>query len=225
MSHVLVVAAHPDDEVLGCGGTLARHVEAGDSVTVMFLTDGVGARGGGAEAEAACRAREASAHAALAILGVTHTIFGNLPDNQIDSVPLLRVAQAVEAVGETRRPDIVYTHHIGDLNVDHRLAHQAVLTAFRPQPERARPTILAFETASSTEWQSPAAGLAFVPNWFEPIEAQLARKLEALQAYAQEMRPWPHARSLTAVEHLARWRGATIGAAAAEAFMLVRRIG
>ncbi|WPB87441.1 PIG-L deacetylase family protein [Sediminicoccus rosea] len=225
MSRVLVVAAHPDDEVLGCGGTLARHVEAGDSVAVMFLTDGVGARGNSPEAEPARRAREASARAALSILGVCEIVFGNLPDNQIDSVPLLRVAQAVEAVARERQPDLVYTHHIGDLNVDHRLAHQAVLTAFRPQPGQARPTILAFETASSTEWQSVAAGLAFQPNWFEPIEGQLERKLDSLKAYGQEMRPWPHARSLTAVEHLARWRGATIGCAAAEAFMLVRRIG
>ncbi|WP_368416817.1 PIG-L deacetylase family protein [Falsiroseomonas sp.] len=217
-----MVAAHPDDEVLGCGGTLARHVEAGDTVTVMFLTDGVGARGEGLQS--AQRARAAAARSALSILGIGEPVFGTLPDNQIDTVPLLRVAQAVEAVAHGHPPDIVYTHHLGDLNVDHRLAHQAVLTAFRPQPVRARPIILAFETASSTEWQSPSAGLAFMPNWFEAIEAQLPRKLEALAAYAEEMRPWPHARSLVAVEHLARWRGATMGTPAAEAFMLIRRI-
>lgn len=219
---VLIVAAHADDEALGCGATMVRHAAAGDRVETVFMTDGVGSRGEGAED---ARARRAMAVEAAKILGSAEPVFGAFPDNAMDSAPLLQVAQFVEGFVGGRKPDFVYTHHLGDLNVDHRITAAAVMTCFRPQPGRAVPTILSFEVPSSTEWQAPTGGPAFVPNWFEDVSAHFARKLAALDAYAKEMRDAPHPRSRASIEALAAWRGTSCGVARAEAFMLLRRIG
>lgn len=219
---VLVIAAHADDEALGCGGTLALHASRGDEVRALFMTDGVGSRG--AAEDAAARRRREAAEAALGCIGVRQSTFLALPDNQMDGLPLLDVVRQVEPVVSAYRPDVVYTHHFGDLNVDHRLVHQATMTALRPQPGALAPTILCFEVPSSTEWQTPLPQTAFVPSWFQDIGETLDRKIAALNHYAEEMRPWPHSRSIDAVTHLARWRGASIGVEAAEAFMLARHI-
>ena len=163
---------------------------------------------------------------ALGLLGVTKFHRLNFPDNALDSVPLLEVVQALEnlCAGWTP-PSIVMTHHPGDLNVDHQIANRAVHTLFRPQPgQMLKPRIiLSFEVLSSTGWFG-ASGSVFVPNFFQDVSETLHRKLEALEAYATEMRPWPHARSLKAVEHLARFRGALVGLDAAEAFVIERMI-
>jgi LmbE family N-acetylglucosaminyl deacetylase len=142
----------------------------------------------------------------------------------MDSVDLLDVVKSVEEIIEKLQPEVVVTHHAGDLNIDHQITHQAVITACRPQPEQTVKRILSFEVPSATEWQSPDSGCPFVPNWFEDITDALPMKMKALEAYQSEMRPWPHARSIKALEHLARWRGASVGVEAAEAFMLVRNI-
>ena len=222
---VLVVAAHPDDEALGCGGTIAKLATAGATVCVAFIADGVSAR---MDSEAAdsrkLTARRVAAGKACSLLGARAEFFGDFPDNRLDTVPLLSLAQCVEALIAKHRPDMLLTHHGGDLNVDHRLVHQAVVTACRPQPGSQVRTLVSFEVPSSTEWQPPGSGQAFAPNWFVDISDTLDKKLEALDAYAVEMRDWPHARSREAVQHLARWRGATVGVAAAEAFVLGRQI-
>lgn len=221
MAEILVVAAHPDDEALGCGGTIARHADAGDTIRVLFLTDGVGARGA-AGPEAA--QRRAAAEAASRHLGVAGARFLSFPDNALDTVPLLSVVQAVERMASEAPPEIVYTHFGFDLNIDHRIAFQATMTAFRPQPGCRVRRILAFETRSSTEWAGVPAALAFLPTVHVDIAATLGRKRAALAAYAAEMRPAPHARSHEALDALAALRGAEAGLAAAEAFVLVREI-
>ncbi|NWG87656.1 MAG: PIG-L family deacetylase [Hydrogenophilaceae bacterium] len=223
---VLVVAAHPDDEVLGCGGTIARHSDQGDEVAIVILAEGATSRASQRDRTAMSADLDrlgSAAQRAGAILGASVTLH-DFPDNRMDSVDLLDVVKRIEAVIETFRPDTVYTHHAGDVNIDHRIVHQAVVTACRPMPGQCVRTLLFFEVASSTEWQPPGTAPAFQPNWFVPIETTLGRKIQALQAYAEEMRAFPHARSVEAVEHLARWRGAGVGAAAAEAFMLGRRL-
>ena len=202
---------------------MAWHAQNGDRVHALFLTDGVGARGDEATSDKAL-ARRRCAEAALAHLGVSGSTFLTMPDNQLDRLPLLEIIQQIEPVIAATEPEIVYTHHQGDLNIDHRMAHQAALTALRPQPNRLRPTILCFEVPSSTEWQSPAPHLAFVPNWFHDISATFEHKKMALRSYQAEMRDWPHARSEEAVGHLAGWRGASVGVEAAEAFVLVRHV-
>ena len=222
---VLVIAAHPDDEALGCAGTITRLANEGANVHLAFLADGVGARDELHDTEqGALNDRRDAAYRAGEIMGAASIHCDDLPDNRMDSVPLLDITQRVESLIERYQPDTVLTHHAGDLNIDHRRVHQAVMTACRPQPGHPVQTILCFEVPSSTEWQVSGGGEAFVPNWFEDITGTLPQKLKALEAYAMEMRDWPHTRSIKAVEHLARWRGATVGVEAAEAFMVARCI-
>lgn len=225
--NVLCVAAHPDDEVLGCGGALAAHAARGDHAEVLLLAEGVTSRHAAreqadtGELDALGRAAEEANRR----LGVARLIRHGFPDNRMDSVPLLDVVKVVEAEIARLRPQLVYTHFGGDVNIDHRITYQACVTACRPQPGMPVRSLLCFETASSTEWQPPGGGeAAFAPNWFVAIDAFLDLKLAALAAYAPELRPWPHPRSPEAVRHLARWRGASIGVAAAEAFVLARHL-
>ena len=224
---VLVVAAHPDDELLGCAGTLARHAAAGDRVHILILAEGATARdpsrdAGGRQEE--LRALELAACKAAGFLGAEPPRFAGFPDNRMDSRPVLDVTKAVEAVVEEVKPSVVYTHHGGDLNRDHRILHEAVVTACRPLPGRSIRRLLAFETLSSTEWASEAVGPAFRPRHFVDISATLAVKLRALACYAGEMRPFPHPRSAEAVTALAALRGSQAGLIAAEAFDVIFEI-
>ena len=218
---ILAVVAHPDDEVLGAGGTLARHAQQGDQVHLLFLTDGVAAR---ANTKKAADGRARAATIAAKTLGTKTPLFLSFPDNRLDGVDRLDVIKAIEDLTAEIQPTIVYTHHAGDLNIDHQICSGAVLTAFRPMPGRSVRRILAMEVASSTEWNVPSSSNAFIPNHFVDISGTLAKKRAALDAYAEEMRDFPHTRSTEALEVLARWRGATVGLAAAEAFVIVRSI-
>jgi LmbE family N-acetylglucosaminyl deacetylase len=217
---VLAMVAHPDDEVLGAGGTLARHASRGDEVHIAFLTDGVGAR---SEDQAAAKRRADAAKQAAGHLGAREPRFLGFPDNRLDGVALLDVVKAAEAVVTDVRPDTIYTHHAGDLNIDHVLCHRAVMTACRPLPGSSVRRIFAIEIASSTEW-ALAASNSFVPNRFVDISASRAAKQRALESYAEEMRPFPHARSHEAIKALEHWRGASAGLACAEAFMVLRDV-
>ncbi len=224
---ILIIAAHPDAEVLGCGGTIAKLVHNGDEVHVVILAEGVTSRDIIRERES--RAGELSQMAQAAqeagrILGVQSVELHDFPDNRMDSVDLLDVVKVVETAIDKYKPDMVYTHHAGDVNIDHRIVHQAVVTACRPFPGQCVKTLLFFEVPSSSEWQTPGSAPAFLPNYFVDISDCLNKKLQALEAYGSEMRPWPHPRSLEAVEHLARWRGVTVGVEAAEGFVLGRKL-
>ncbi len=222
---VLIIAAHPDDEVLGCGGTIAKLAKQGASVRVAFLADGVSSRARNETAQnEKLSERRLAARKANELLGAKSVSFGDFPDNRMDTLALLDVVKVVEQLVVDHQPEIIFTHHAGDLNVDHRCVHQAVVTACRPQCGHPVKSILCFETPSSTEWQIPSAESIFMPNWFVDITSTWERKLAALDAYAAELRPWPHPRSKQGIEHLARWRGATIGAQAAEAFVLGRHL-
>jgi len=224
---ILIIAAHPDDEVLGCGGTIAKHLQNGDEVHVLILAEGVTSRDEVRERES--RAGELSQLAQAAqeagrILGVKSVELYDFPDNRMDSVDLLDVVKVVERAIDKYKPDMVYTHHAGDVNIDHRIVHQAVVTACRPLPGQCVKTLLFFEVPSSTEWQTAGSALVFLPNYFVDISNCLDKKLQALKVYESEMRPWPHPRSLLAVEHLARWRGAMVGVEAVEGFVLGRKL-
>lgn len=225
--NVLVVASHPDDEVLGCGGTIAKHSRQGDKVHVLILAEGATSR----DSQRSRKSRQSdlsslaeAAQRANQLLGGTSLSLHDFPDNRMDSCDLLDIIKVVEKAIDEHHPEIVYTHHSGDLNIDHRRIHEAVLTAARPLPSSSVKTLLFFEIPSSTEWQAPTSALNFVPNWFVDISDTLNLKLKALEFYESEIRPWPHPRSLTAVNHLAHWRGAIVGTVAAEAFVLGRNI-
>lgn len=223
----LVIAAHPDDEVLGCGGTIALLGDSGVEVHIALLTDGVGSRESFAmhanQSDHQLSRRQA-AHNAAKILGARSVFFGDFPDNRMDTIALIDIVKFIEQLIVRFQPNTVFTHHAGDLNVDHRLTNQAVLTACRPIPGAPVQTVLFFEIPSSTEWQVPASAISFAPNFFLETTDQMGRRQTALEAYDEEIRPWPHSRSYEALNHLSRWRGATVGVAAAEAFMLGRKL-
>lgn len=226
---VLVVAAHPDDEVLGAGGVMAKHAQAGDAVYVLILGEGVSSRDE-ARTEDNLQARrdefenlKASMRRAHEVLGVTKSFHENLADNRFDGVELLDIVKRVEKVFDQVKPNIVYTHHAGDLNVDHRLTLDAVMAAARALPGATTRRLLSFEVLSSTEWAPPAWDRAFLPNVFAALnEEQFEKKCRAMQCYGSELREFPHPRSLEALRHQAALWGAKSGLGVAEAFVLQR---
>lgn len=218
---ILVVAAHTDDEVLGCGGTIARHVDEGDTVYNIFLADGVSSRQGTNMDDAT--KRNDSAEEAKRILGVKENFYLDFKDNQLDAYPLLEIIRPLERIVNRLRPSVIYTHHHGDLNIDHRITHQAVMTACRPVPGMSVREIYAFEVMSSTEWANPCSE-PFLPNHYVDITKYLSSKLSAINSYAVEMRNAPHSRNIEHIEHLATHRGHSVGIAAAEAFVTLRTL-
>lgn len=226
MKTVLVVAAHPDDEVLGCGATIAKLADDGWAVHVLIAAEGVTSRDAQRNTDANLEKLselKQCAYKANSILGVATVNFLSLPDNRMDSCELLDITKMIEHYISEIKPSMVFTHHIGDVNIDHQILHNAVITACRPLPDFPVKKILFFEVPSSTEWR-PVSTNDFVPNYFSDITHYLEKKLAALNEYSSEMRDFPHPRSLEAVLHLARWRGASVGCHASEAFILGREI-
>lgn len=213
---VLVVAAHPDDEILGCGGTVARHVAAGDTVWSMLVCEGESMRYGADDAGH----QDAAIEAARVVLGVDRVLTAGLPDQRLDTLSLVEVITPIEEAVDELAPTIVYCHHGGDVNRDHQLVFEAVLVATRPTRDHIR-CVAAFETVSSTEWGHPRS---FVPDTWVDISATLDDKLAAMACYERELRPWPHPRSIEALRALAQHRGSEVCVEAAEAFMTVRRV-
>lgn len=213
---ILAVGAHPDDVELGAGGTLARHTAAGDEAYILVLGTGATSRdhvAPGATLELRRQALESAQ-----VLGARVCVL-NYPDQRFDSVDFLELVKAVEGVIGQVTPERIYTHYAHDLNLDHRLTHQAVITACRPLPGALVRRIDSFEVPSATEW----GGVAFAPTAFVDIQGEpLRRKLAALACYKGEMRDAPHPRSAVSLTALARWRGANSGFVEAEAFEVVR---
>jgi LmbE family N-acetylglucosaminyl deacetylase len=223
---VLVIAAHPDDELLGCGGTMFKLSRAGRRVNVVIMAEGLTSRD--PKRDTTRRAKELSELASTAqkaneMVGAKVELLG-FPDNRMDSIDRLDITKRVEEQIAKHQPRTVFTHHPGDVNIDHRQIFDAVVAACRPMPGSSVKELFMFEIPSSTEWQPPAFGRPFEAQYLVDISGELSRKLRALECYTTEMREWPHPRSVVAVEHLARWRGATIGVDAAEAFTVGRII-
>ena len=228
MRRILVVAAHPDDEVLGCGGTMARATAAGDVVRVLIVATGAASRAHPNEAAlaAALRRLRSEAQAANQHLGVApdHVVFGGFVDQQLDVVPRLDIVKFIRSEVQTWRPDVVYTHHGGDYNPDHRAVFDATLAGTRPYLGEHHPSaVYAFETLSSTEW-GWGNGSDFRPTAYVDISAHLDAKKAALAAYASEIREFPHPRSIEGIDALARKRGSEVSRPAAEAFETIRVI-
>ena len=223
---ILVVAAHPDDEVLGCGGTIAKHANQGDEVYCLILGEGITSRYSQPReaTEEELKQLKSEAEQAANILGIKKVFFRDFPDNRFDTVPLLEIVKAIEEVKDEVKPDIIYTHHQGDLNIDHQITFKAALTACRPLKGESVKEIYSFEIPSSTEWNSPDAGTYFIPNVFVDISVNFDKKIEALKAYKGESREYPHPRSPRAVELIARRWGVSVGRELVEAFRLVRWI-
>jgi LmbE family N-acetylglucosaminyl deacetylase len=221
---ILVVVAHPDDEVLGCGGTIARLVKEGYEAFTLILGEGVTSRGEGRDQrrqEKELAALKKQMAAANKVLGVKRVFSYGFPDNLFDSLPLLDIVKGVEKAVKAVKPALIFTHHQNDLNVDHRITFQAVLTACRPLQGSPVKQICAFETLSSTEWSWPND---FRPNYYINITDVLSEKVKAMNCYRSETRPWPHPRSGQAIKALAAKRGSEAGMKNAEAFEIIRML-
>ncbi len=220
--NILVVAAHPDDEVLGCGATIAKHIEAGNRVWVVILGQGVTSRknlSGGGQKEALAKLKKSASQAAQ-VLGIENLILKDFPDNKFDSVPTLEIVQVVEDVVDEFKPQIIYSHNPTDVNIDHRQTIEAVEATARPAIKPYVEKVLSFEVPSSTEWNFTRE--PFRPNIFVQItEGQLTKKIASLEAYKQEVRPFPHPRSAEFIKSLAKVRGGQGGFNLAEAFCLI----
>jgi len=224
---ILVVAAHPDDEVLGCGGSIAKWTASGNIVHVLIMAEGATSRSSIRDREVKSEELsllEKSANSAGKILGVASVKLLDFPDNRMDSLDRLDIIKAIEEEIKRLKPHTVVTHHCGDVNIDHRITHEAVVTACRPQPGHSVRLLLAFEVMSSTEWQPPGSNFVFQPNWFEDVVKTFDLKIKALDCYQSEMRESPHSRSLNNIKNLAQCRGSMIGCEFAEGFMLLRII-
>ncbi|MHA1744155.1 MAG: PIG-L deacetylase family protein [Candidatus Heimdallarchaeota archaeon] len=221
---ILVVVAHPDDEVLGCGGTIAKHVQNGNEVYCLIMGEGVSSRYKRREMakKEELKALKAEAKKAAEILGIKKVFFKDFPDNRFDTVPLLEIIKAIEEIKEEIKPDIIYTHYLGDLNVDHRITFEAVLTACRPLPRETTQEIYSFEVPSATEWNFQSK--QFMPNVFVDISETFNRKIEALKAYRSEIREYPHPRSPESLEIVAKRWGLVVGGGLVEPFVLIRLI-
>lgn len=223
---ILIVAAHPDDEILGCGGTMARFSSEGHEVHILIMAEGLTSRDmkrdRDSKSDELSQLARAANEACLAV-GAKSVELLDFPDNRMDSVDRLDVTKAIENRIEKIKPSIVLTHFGNDLNIDHRVVNDSVITACRAYPGQTVKELYFFEVPSSTEWQ--LSGLSFNPDYFVRLgKDEFARKQKALEMYKSEMRNFPHARSIEAVEALARWRGACIGHEYGEAFKVGRII-
>lgn len=222
---VYVIVAHPDDEIIGVGGTIAKHIQEDDEVRVMIVAEGKSSRLEHYENFSAKNnlKYESETKEALSILGVTKIKMLNMPNNRLDRLDLLDIIKVISKEVEEFMPNRIYTHYYNDLNIDHQIVSRAVVTANRPVPTTEVRDILFFETLSSTEY-SLGMRNAFCPNYFVNIEKQLKIKIEALSKYESELREFPNPRNLDSVKENAIIWGNKVGIAAAEAFEISRMV-
>jgi len=225
-SSIMVVAAHPDDEVLGCGGTISRLVREGNNIFIVILGEGITSRYDQRDKADPKNIKnlQSAARRVADLFGVKELFTFNFPDNRFDTVPLLDIVKKLEKLIQDIQPKIIYTHHGGDLNIDHVITFRAVLTATRPIQNCPVREIYAFEIPSSTEWAFGQFSGAFSPNVFMDIRDTLELKIKAMQIYETESGQFPHPRSPKAIQAIAQKWGSTVGSESAESFELVRSI-
>lgn len=224
--NILVVAAHPDDEVLGCAGTLSRLSKEGNNVYIAILGEGITSRSDIEQKQIVKELKLIRTQAMRAgkLTGAKKVFCLDFPDNRFDCIALLEIVQTIEMLIRKLKPQIIFTHHVGDLNIDHRITHQAVLTATRPTSAMSVKEIYSFEVPSSTEWNFAPNKNQFSPNVFYDISKTISLKLRAMRLYKSEIRKFPHPRSEEALVAIAKKWGSTAGLKAAEAFELIRKV-
>ena len=222
---ILVVAAHPDDEILGCGGTIRKWCDNGAEACALILAQGIASRGGEESSlDEKIDVLRRQAQRSANIVGYREIIFENFPDNRMDGVNLLDISQVVERYVKHYEPQIILTHHHGDLNIDHRLSYQAVITACRPLQGSSVNEIYTYQTPSSTEWNFPYNKNGYTPNFFVGIANTIQAKIDALCCYTSEIRQAPHPRSPEYLRALAAYWGSVVGLDCAEAFEQIYQI-
>ena len=210
---IIVFAPHNDDEILGVGGTINKFVKAGYRVVVCEITSGPSSE-----------ILQAEAKKAHAILGVAQSMFLEIPACQLDVMPKPQINREFSIVVTDIKPEIVFIPHFGDMHLDHRWVAEASMVAVRPLEAPFVKTVLAYETLSETEWNTPSVNNAFIPNVWINISEELDKKVSAMTCYSSQLHKYPHPRSLDAIIALAHYRGSTVGVQSAEAFMLIRGI-
>ena len=219
---ILIVASHPDDEVLGCFGTVARFIKEGYEAYTLILGEGKTSRDDTRIIENKkdeIAKLNTEIQKANDVIGIKKVFVESFPDNRFDSVDLLDIVKVISKVKDKVNPDIIFTHFKNDLNIDHRITYQAVLTATRPMESECVKEIYSFEILSSTEWNYP---LSFSPDTFFDISDTLNLKLEAMKEYNSELCEYPHPRSLEGIELNAKYQGMRVGKKYVEAFESVR---
>ena len=219
---MLVIAAHPDDEVLGCGGYMARF-STNNEVYTAIVTEGCSAQYAGGGSAALIERKKKAAREANHLLGAREVFFGDFPDMRLDTIAHIDLNSFLTGVISEIKPDMILTHHPGDINLDHQLVYKSTMVAARPSNGRA-PDVLLYETPSATEWQGYDRNNAFIPNVFIDITATLERKLAALHCYDLELRTFPHPRSEEGIRAYASYRGLAAGLSAAESYCLTRAV-
>ena len=225
---ILVVAAHPDDELLGQGATMHKLSRNGIECHSLILGEGIAARsedGNKEQWEEELKEHKKNIQDAADIIGYQSVTTYDFPDNRFDTVALLDIIKVIEKEKDRLKPDIIFTHHGGDLNIDHQRVFQAVITACRPMKHERVKTILTFETPSGTEWRASSDPHKFIPNLYVEVgEENVLAKCSAMEAYINESRDWPHPRSAEALKILSKRTGAIVGKNYAESFQIIRSI-
>ena len=218
---ILILVAHPDDETIGCAGTIYKHFKNKDKIYIASFTDGVSSRGKKNQQKKRRIDQSIKVSRALGFSWVNQYSF---PDNSLDSVPLIKIIKKIEKIKKEIKPDIVYTHSKYDLNIDHRVIFQSVLTAFRPQPKDNSVEIRCMEVSSATDYGDQMSLKSFRPNLFIDIKKYWKKKRDCLNIYKEELRPYPHSRSIKAIKNLSMFRGSQVGIEMAESFEIIRKI-
>ena len=232
---ILVIVAHPDDEVLGMGGTMLKHFKDGDSVTVAYLTTGITSRRSTnfknsinydtsskneLEMKKQIKKLNYDAKSACKILKVKDSVFFNFPDNEMDTISRSEIIGVIEKIVNKNKPERIYTSHYGDLNIDHRIVCECVLSVCESLKTNVK-EICCFEILSSTEWAFP---YKFKPNYFTDIKNEIEQKVKAMKCYKNEIREYPHPRSIEGIKNSAERWGTISGLACAEAFEIIKKI-
>ena len=226
MDKVLVIAAHPDDEVLGVGGTIVKYTSKGIDVSLLIVTDGSTSQYRDApNLREIIEEKKLETRKAADILGIKNIFYGNLPDMKLDTVPHIEINKVIENVIDIVKPTIVFTHFGGDVNKDHQMVYESTLVACRPVSDQVVKKIFLYSVPSSTEWNIQASHTAFMPNWCENIEGDFSeKKYAAMKCYEEELRDYPHPRSIEYLKNVDTSEGNRVGRISAESFMLVRNI-
>ncbi len=226
MERILVIAAHPDDEVLGMGGTIAKYSARGDDVAILIITDGSTSQyRGNPNLQSIINDKRIETSNCATVLGVKHIFYGELPDMKLDVTPHIEINKVIENVIITFQPTMVFTHFIGDVNKDHRQVYESTLVACRPVAEQCVKKLFLYSVPSSTEWNVQPATNIFLPNWYEDISGEYAEaKYRAMECYRTELREYPHPRSIQYLRTADTAEGNRVGLLAAESFILLRAI-
>lgn len=225
MKKILVIAAHPDDEVLGMGGTIAKLVKEGKVVDVLIVTDGSSSqyRDSGQLAEI-IEAKKKETRNCANMLGVRDIYYGGLPDMKLDCTPHIDINQAIEKVIDKVQPDTVFTHFWGDVNMDHQNVYKSTLVTVRPVLGQVVRNLYCYRVPSSTEWTPNKDDTMFMPNYFVDIEQYAEQKYKAFACYSTELRDYPHPRSVQYLRESDKAAGLRVGMLAAEEFVMLRKL-